>query len=118
MSEQKTVVNSWNEWDPLKRVIVGRATGTVVQAPEPNVYRDWPEHGFPGGTYGPLPKEMEEKANEQLDNFAELLEKRGIRVDRPTPMDFSQRVQTPDWVQETMFGCMPPRDVLLVGHLS
>jgi len=114
MSEQKTVVNSWNEWDPLKRVIVGRATGTVVQAPEPNVYRDWPEYGFPGGTYGPLPKEMEDKANEQLDNFAKMLEKRGIRVDRPTPLDFSQRVQTPDWVQETMFGCMPPRDVLLV----
>jgi len=117
MSEQKTVVNSWNEWDPLKHVIVGRATGTMVQAPEPNVYRDWPEHGFPGGTYGPLPREMEDKANEQLDDFAEMLEKRRIRVDRPTPLDFSQRVQTPDWVQETMFGCMPPRDVLVCSDV-
>jgi glycine amidinotransferase len=89
MSKQKTIVNSWNEWDPLKHVIVGRSTGTVVQASEPNVFRDWPEHGFPAGTYGPLPKEMEDKANEQLDNFADMLEKRGIRVDRPTPMDFS-----------------------------
>ncbi len=69
---KKTIVNSWNEWDPLKRVIVGRATGTVVQAPEPNVYRDWPEYGFPAGTYGPLPKEMEDKANEQLDKFADI----------------------------------------------
>ena len=25
---KKTVVNSWNEWDPLKHVIVGRADGT------------------------------------------------------------------------------------------
>jgi glycine amidinotransferase len=109
----KTKVCSWNEWDPLKHVIVGRADGTMVQAPEPAVERNWPEYGFPRGTYGPLPKEMEQKANEQLDAFARLLEKRGIRVDRPSPLDFSQAVQTPDWKQATMFGCMPPRDVLL-----
>ena len=114
MSDKKAVVNSWNEWDPLKHVIVGRATGTMVQAPEPNVYRDWPQDGFPAGTYGRLPKDMEDKANEQMDNFAALLEKRGIRVDRPTPLDFSQTVRTPDWEQESMFGCMPPRDVMLV----
>ena len=115
MSEdsKETVVSSWNEWDPLKHVIVGCADGTMVQIPEPAVERDWPEYGFPLGKYGPLPKEMEEKANEQLDNFAKVLEGRGIRVDRPTALDFSQTVQTPDWRQETMFGCMPPRDLLL-----
>lgn len=116
-AERSTVVNSWNEWDPLKHVIVGRARGTVVQAPEPNVYRNWPEHGFPAGTYGPLPEEMEAKADEQLDHFAAMLEARGIQVDRPEPLDFTQTVQTPDWEQETMFGCMPPRDLLLtVGN--
>lgn len=114
---QKTIVNSWNEWDPLKHVIVGRADGTMVQAPEIAVRRSWPEHGYPLGKYGPYPKEMEEKANEQLDNFAKILESRGIRVDRPTPLDFSQPVQTPDWKQGSMFGCMPPRDLLLtVGN--
>ena len=77
MTEQhksrKTIVNSWNEWDPLKHVIVGRADGSMVQAPEPAMESDWPDHGFPLGTYGPLTKEMEAKANEQLDNFAKLL---------------------------------------------
>jgi glycine amidinotransferase len=113
MSDKKTVVNSWNEWDPMKHVIVGCAEGTMVQAPEPAVQRDWPKYGFPLGTYGPLPKEMEEKAIEQLDGFAKILEDRGIRVDRPTPLDFSQSVETPDWKQKTMFGVMPPRDLLL-----
>jgi glycine amidinotransferase len=114
---QQTVVNAWNEWDPLKHVIVGRADGTMVQAPEIAVQRDWADRGFPLGAYGPYPEEMTEKANEQLDNFAAILESRGVRVDRPTPLDFSQTVQTPDWVQETMFGCMPPRDLLLtVGN--
>ncbi|MEJ5357072.1 MAG: hypothetical protein WHT06_00235 [Desulfobacterales bacterium] len=113
----RTKVCSWNEWDPLRHVIVGRADGTMVQAPEPAVDRDWPEYGFPRGTWGRLPREMEDKANEQLDRFAALLEKRGIRVDRPTPLDFSRPVETPDWRQESMFGCMPPRDVLLtVGN--
>ena len=110
---QKTVVNCWNEWDPLKHVILGWADGTMVQAPEPAVERDWPDDGFPLGTYGPLPQEMADKANEQLDNFGKILESRGIRVDRPTPLDFSQTVQTPDWKQASMFGCMPPRDVLI-----
>ena len=115
--EKKTVVNSWNEWDPLKHVIVGRAVGTMVQAPEIAVQREWEENGFPLGAYGPYPEEMTAKAEEQLDNFAKILESRGIRVDRPTPLDFSQTVQTPDWIQETMFGCMPPRDLLLtVGN--
>ncbi|MFG1698433.1 serine/threonine protein kinase [Nonomuraea sp. NPDC049309] len=110
-------VNSWNGWDPLTHVIVGRADGTMVQAPEPAVVRDWPEHGFPAGTYGRLPDDMVAAANEQLDAFADLLRRRGIRVDRPEAIDFSRPVSTPDWEQGSMFGCMPPRDVLItVGN--
>jgi len=109
----QTKVSSWNEWDPLKHVIVGRADGTMVQAPEIAVQRVWPEQGYTEGKYGPYPAEMTAKANQQMDDFASMLEKRGIRVDRPTPIDFSQKVQTPDWEQDSMFGCMPPRDLLL-----
>ncbi|MBW2370120.1 MAG: serine/threonine protein kinase [Deltaproteobacteria bacterium] len=115
--QRKTVVNSWNEWDPLKHIIVGRPDGTMIQAPEPAVVRDFSKDGMPKGLWGPLPTEMLEKATEQMDNFAAMLEKRGIRVDRPTPLDFNQAVSTPDWHQKSMFGCMPPRDVLLtVGN--
>ena len=114
---RKTKVSSWTEWDPLRHVIVGRADGTMIQAPEIAIQRDYPEDGYPLGEYGPYPEEMVERANEQLDNFAELLEDRGIRVDRPVPIDFSQKVETPDWEQETMFGCAPVRDILLtVGN--
>jgi glycine amidinotransferase len=108
-----TKVNAWNEWDPLRHVVVGRADGTMVQAPEPAVFRDWPEQGFPRGKFGALPDEMTAAANEQLDGFARLLTGRGIRVDRPEPLDFAQPVCTPDWKQDSMFGCMPPRDVLI-----
>lgn len=111
------IVNSWNEWSRLKRVIVGRADGTMVQAPEPATVRDWPQWGFPKGSFGHLPQDMEDAANEQLDNFAALLESHGVVVDRPEPLDFSQKVSTPDWTQDSMFGVMPPRDLLLtVGN--
>jgi len=35
MKKGKRIVNSWDEWDPLKHVIVGRADGTCIPAPEP-----------------------------------------------------------------------------------
>ena len=55
--EGKTMVSSWNEWDPLKHVIVGRAEGGMLQAPEPAVYRDFAKDGFPYGKWGPMPEE-------------------------------------------------------------
>lgn len=73
---KKTVVNSWNEWDPLKHVIVGRPDGTMVQAPELAIQRDWPDDGFPLGSYGPYPEEMLVKAKEEMNNFTGVLERR------------------------------------------
>ncbi|MEM8839833.1 MAG: serine/threonine protein kinase [Pseudomonadota bacterium] len=110
---EKTTVKSWNEWDPLKHVIIGRADGCCIPAPEPALDAKVPEDSDMRGQFGPRPQETVDRANELLDNFADLLRKRGIRVDRPTPLDFNQKTSTPDWEAETMFGCMPPRDVLL-----
>ncbi len=109
----QTIVSSWNEWDPLKHVIVGRADGGCIPAPEPALDAKVPEDSDMRGQYGPRPQETVDRANALLDNFASMLEKRGVIVDRPTPLDFNQPTATPDWETETMFGCMPPRDVLL-----
>jgi len=108
------IVNAWNEWDPLKRVIVGRPDGTMMSAPEPAQVLGFPAAGVALGEYGPLPADLTATAIRQMDAFVDLLQARGIIVDRPTPLDFSQQVRTPDWVHETMFGCMPPRDLLVV----
>ena len=43
MIDNKIIVNSWNEWDPLKHVIVGRADGTCIPAPEPALDAKVPE---------------------------------------------------------------------------
>jgi len=110
----KTIVSSWNEWDPLRHVIVGTATGSMVPPLEPAVNAKVPNDSEMRAVAGtPRSDESVARANQQLDDFANMLRGRGIRVDRPTPIDFSQVSATPDWTVEGMFGCMPPRDVLL-----
>jgi len=110
------IVNSWNEWDPLKRVIVGRPEGTNIPAPEPAWWYDRPEGGYPLGSYGPFPQEMYDKANEQMDNFVHMMEKRGITVERavihPAMLD-RKAVSTPDWTQLNQHGVNNVRDVFL-----
>ena len=110
---QKTIVSSWNEWDPLKHIIVGVADGCFIPPSEPASECKIPIDSDMKGQWGPRPQETIDKANIQLDNFADIMRKRGIRVDRPTPLDFSQPVNTPDFEQLSMFGCMPPRDVIV-----
>jgi glycine amidinotransferase len=111
------VVNSWNEWDSLKHIIIGRADNCCIPAAEPALDAKVPEDSDMRGMCGPRPLASVEKANAQLDYFAKVLEDRGVRVDRPTPIQWNRAVGTPDWQVQSMFGCMPPRDVLLtVGN--
>ncbi len=84
---QKTVVNSWNEWDPLKHVIVGVADGCFIPPSEPASECKIPIGSDMKGHWVPRPQETVEKANIQLDNFADIMRKRGTRVDRPTPFE-------------------------------
>jgi glycine amidinotransferase len=113
-------VNSWNEWDPLKRVVVGRPEGTQVPAPEPAWTHDYPAFGFPLGRYGKFPQEMVDEANAQMDNFVKTMEKRGIVVDRVEVHPELAEVRpfsTPDWTQLNARGTNNPRDLFLpVGN--
>jgi glycine amidinotransferase len=60
---------------------------------------------------------VNEKARVLIEDFADSLQARGIAVDRPTVMDYSQKVSTPLWDHDSMFGVMSPRDVLVtVGN--
>ena len=54
MIKEKKIVNSWNEWDPLKHVIVGRADGCCIPAPEPALDAKVPEDSDMKGEYGPV----------------------------------------------------------------
>jgi glycine amidinotransferase len=110
------IVNSWTEFQPLKRVIVGRPEGSHVFAPEPGSQLDMPSGGFPLGTWGPFPQELVDAANEQMDYFVEKLEERGVIVDRVTvpPGLLEQRpFGTPDWMVQNFRGTNCPRDLFM-----
>ena len=107
------IVNSWNDWDPLKRVIVGKADNSVIVPEEPATSEKVPVDSTMRGMWGPRPSWTVEAANVQLDNFAKTLEDRGIIVDRPTPLYWNQKIMSPDFTNDAMMTCMPPRDILL-----
>ena len=109
----KTVVTSWNDFDPLKRVILGRADNCCIPAWEPALEAKIDRDSDMWGLWGPRALGTVEKANEELDYFAHVLETHGIIVDRPTPIQWNQSANTPDFSTKTLFGCMPPRDILL-----
>jgi len=111
------IVNSWNEWDPLKRVIIGRPEGTNVPAPEPAWWYDLPLGGYPLGSYGPFPQEMIDAANEQMDYFVAQIEKRGAVVERIDihPFMLNKPFSSPTgWTQLNAHGVNNVRDVTMI----
>jgi glycine amidinotransferase len=109
------VVNSWNEWDPLQEVIVGTARGAADIGYEPALSPYFPP-GDPGRAFRgqPVHPAVIDDAERQLDNFAEMLVRRGITVRRPDPVDQSVPVKTPDWEIACGHATACPRDTLLV----
>ena len=57
-----TIVNSWNEWDQLKHVIVGVAENSNIPPMEPALEPKLSKDSGMIGSHGPRPKEAVEKA--------------------------------------------------------
>ena len=104
-------IHADDEWSPLKSIIVGRAgracfpsTPTkMIQAtmPAAHISRFQPQ--------SPFPPDLITKAEEELDNFARILEDEGIKVYRP-PVGI-------DWLAEGGYtGAMPRDGLMSVGN--
>ena len=109
------IVNSWNEWDPLKEVIVGSARGAADMGFEPALSPYFPPNSqarcFRGQPVDPV---VVDAAERQLDNFANLLDRLGIVVRRPDPINHSISIKTPDWEIAGGHANACPRDLLLI----
>jgi len=109
------IVNSWNEWDPLREVIVGTARGAADMGYEPAI-----SPYFLPGSAGrvfrgqPVHPAVIDDAERQLDHLAGLLSSLGITVRRPDPVEHSIPVKTPDWEIACGHATACPRDTLLV----
>ena len=101
------MIDSRNEWDPLEAIIVGSATHANWPTSDPVFAEEgnkttWTETPVPSG---PVPQNIVDQANRELDILSETLARYGATVYRPRPMDFV--------AEQGMYNYCP-RDRLLV----
>jgi len=101
------MISSYNEWSPLKRIVVGDATHANWPVLDPVFSKEsekttWTETPVPSG---PVPQRIIDEANEDLDGLATTLMSLGVEVIRPDPLNFQ--------VHDGMYNYCP-RDRLLV----
>lgn len=109
-------VNSYNEWDPLEEIIVGRLEGATIPSNHVIVTYNLPRTAailyrpFAGRRF---PKMLVRAAQRELDEFIHILKSEGVIVRRPDIVDFSVKYKTPYWSSRG-FCTACPRDGLLV----
>ena len=101
------MISTWNEWSPLKKIVVGSATDANWPVMDPVFSREsekttWKETPVPRG---PVPQRIIEETNEDLDGLATTLMSLGVEVVRPDPLNFQ--------VHDGLYNYCP-RDRLLV----
>ena len=109
------VINSHNEWDPLEEIIIGVADNAQTPVKDAGQMAiEFPDckdiNELPAGRF---PKKVIEESAEDLDQFANELQKLGITVRRPAVTDHSKKFSTPDWESDGFYNYCP-RDVFLV----
>ncbi|MCS6892831.1 MAG: hypothetical protein RMK64_06325 [Rhodovarius sp.] len=112
-------VNSWNEWDPLEEVIVGRLEGATIPPHHPVVTFNMPRlaarlHRFFAGL--PYPSFMRARAERELAGFIALLESEGVRVRRPDPIPHRRRVRSLLWSSRGFTIACPRDGFLVIGN--
>ena len=101
------MISSYNEWSPLKKIVVGDATHANWPVTDPVFALEgekttWKETPVPRG---PVPQQIIDEANEDLDGLATTLMSLGVEVVRPDPLNFQ--------VHDGMYNYCP-RDRLLI----
>lgn len=108
-------VQSHNDWDPLKEIIVGTADCAMLPPIDKSThsfcYADQKLEDI-NFLRGPHSQKVIQEANEDLDLFAETLTKLGVVVHRPKPINHSLIFSTPEWMTHG-WATYCPRDVLL-----
>jgi len=102
------MISSHNEWDTLKEIVVGSATGANWPSSDPVFAQEsakttWTQTPVPSGA---VPQWIIDEANWDLDQLTAALVRRNVIVRRPKPRDFV--------VTQGMYNYCP-RDRLLIA---
>lgn len=112
-------VNSYNEWDPLEEIIVGRLEGSTIPPYHVCVTLNIPSftarlHQLVAGR--PYPQWMIKLAQKELDGFIAVLEGEGIKVRRPSLIDHSAKIKTRHWSSRGFCVACPRDGYLVLGN--
>ncbi len=111
---------SSNEWDRLEEVVVGQVENArfpswdyilknTIPTEALHLYEDiFSMKGLP------IPQEIIDKADEELEVFITILKREGVKIHRPDVFDFSQQIKTPFWAVDSQVSNANPRDILLI----
>ncbi|KAK8142280.1 hypothetical protein MY1884_007847 [Beauveria asiatica] len=111
MTSTEVRVSADNEWTPLKSVIVGRAEHSCYPSEPRHLTKAYvpPEFLDRFRPYSPFSAEVVERAQQELDTFAEVLRQHGVTVYRPDEVD---------WLKHGGYtGAMPRDRLLTVGNM-
>lgn len=103
------MISSWNEWAPLKKIVVGDATWSNWPVNDP-VFKleeqktTWKETPVPRG---PVPQHIIDETNEDLNKLCMLLSSLGVEVVRPEPLNFQ--------IHDGMYNYCPRDRFLIYG---
>lgn len=105
------MIHSYNEWDPLVEVVVGRADFANWPSNDPVFAQEskkttWTETPVPSG---PVPDWIIDEANEDLDILADTLEQLDVIVHRPKSINYQER--------GGMYGYCPRDRLLIYGDI-
>jgi len=109
-----SLVNVFNEWDPLEEVMVGRVNNAQIARPDRGLFAvEYRECGrienIPSGRY---PRRVIEETEEDLAILVTTFERLGVTVRRPEVWDHSQIFSTPDWAVDGQYNYCP-RDLFV-----
>nr|XP_039260256.1 glycine amidinotransferase, mitochondrial-like isoform X2 [Styela clava] len=115
-AEDTCPVSSYNEWDPLEEVIVGRPEGACIPSFTVEVKANtnqayWNFYEKHGGQL--FPEKHLELAVKEVEEFCNILRHEGVTVRRPDIVDWAKEYETPDFKAKGLYSAMP-RDILIV----
>ena len=105
---------SCNEWDQLEEVIVGNPLNARFPTPDRSTHvAEFPDRLLDEIPRGPFPQQVIEETEEDLNEFARILEGLGVAVKRPQTWPHDATFSTIHWESQGYYNYCP-RDILLV----
>ena len=118
--ELRHQLSSYNEFDPLRAVIVGSAVGSnhpEMDISMENFFTPPQDEKIKKTAVGKIPQIIVDEIQEDIAAFVQVLEQRGIEVLHPVPYDSSKEIQSPYWRSSQLYSLMPRDSFLVIGNV-